>query len=1001
MGASAVSTTSSSFSKPISWLSAILLTSLIAGLIQTRPCVAQVGGPVGFTAQSMYPSQEYFTGLDVYRSGDVERAVDWFEQSLRRTRRDINGRWIDAIPVHAMLAECMWQLGDVAKAREQIDQAFQIVARYRGWLQRPVWTGVLQPAASVPPQGLWPEAQAIKRLPISSRMQYQSGKLLTANDLLRGGPIQESLHVKTLQLVEIMRGLQIASYRRRIIMGPLSNQDPLAAQVLESTKYPSDLNIPIAKTLIGAMRAAERFAVMDDKDSVQNTTRTAIVDGGVHPLTPVSLLCQATILSESNPKAVGPVALNVANTAAALGHFEWIGEALQLAAGCATPEEATIVRQAAMTAAGSRQIARNRLTQAHCLVAGADAAITGNEFDAAKTLLAQAGTVLSRRDVSLPRTTAYWNYVRSRLSSVAGDTITSGGELDSYLAAMNQFALDRRNRRERNRLVISMPRVYQFELIRQSVGSRLGGQTSERMLAAYCQPATDGLWRRDPVDALSSQYLDRTLAYAARLDLAASRTDGEDVLARTDDLLNYRFRSQLPMGGRLAQIRSLVRSSDEVLGPQIAALRNKAPKPIQDLRKAAIAPPPADKKALAGLAAKLESQISRAALDRVRYPQTMLPTFDGRVDSTRIPKRKAMLTFVSSGNKVYATLTSDGKVTAWSVKSPSRVASEVGRLLKSIGVGKVQKRRLPPDETWRTEAVKLRRHLMPDDAMISPDLYDEIVIVPDSVLWYVPFELFPVSEEKSKLWGDSIRIRYAATPGLAIHPTGPPAKSRKIGIAGGKFFSRDLDTNTSTLKSIADVAEEPVALPADVPGPSNFLAESVGHLVIASATNPNLKSLLASKVTTYDNDLNGGDLGSWMQFPAQVPASVSIPGYRSMLHADTMGTGQDLFLTICSLQASGTRDVLISRWAVGGESTATALREYVQELPFSGVASSWRRARQMLQKTDLDPAAEITLMKADQDRPGLKGNEPYFWSGYLIASPFGEKDLQKARRSAK
>ena len=52
-----------------------------------------------------YPSAEYYFALDVYRSGDLERAIDAFEVAIGRTRKDINGHWIDAIPVYAIWRE--------------------------------------------------------------------------------------------------------------------------------------------------------------------------------------------------------------------------------------------------------------------------------------------------------------------------------------------------------------------------------------------------------------------------------------------------------------------------------------------------------------------------------------------------------------------------------------------------------------------------------------------------------------------------------------------------------------------------------------------------------------------------------------------------------------------------------------------------------------------------------------------------------------------------------
>jgi len=100
-----------------------------------------------------------------------------------------------------------------------------------------------------------------------------------------------------------------------------------------------------------------------------------------------------------------------------------------------------------------------------------------------------------------------------------------------------------------------------------------------------------------------------------------------------------------------------------------------------------------------------------------------------------------------------------------------------------------------------------------------------------------------------------------------------------------------------------------------------------------------------------------------------------------------MGTGDEVFTTLCALHAAGVRSVLLSRWAVGGESTATAIRELVQELPFDGMNAAWARARAVLRSTELNPAAEPLLMKAEHKLEGLTGDQPLFWAGYLLSSP--------------
>ena len=187
---------------------------------------------------------------------------------------------------------------------------------------------------------------------------------------------------------------------------------------------------------------------------------------------------------------------------------------MQLAAGCATKQQAVLVQKAAMTAAAA-MFRKSRLAQLHCLIAAADAAVTAEDFESAKTLLTQAQALSSRRDVNQPRLEAYGAYVLARIAAISISTTGSSADLDAAMTKMNSFALNRRNR---NRLIISMPRIYQFELIKASVGKSLGGQTSDELLARYCEEPEASVWRRDPVDAISSLMADQLAAYLARVN---------------------------------------------------------------------------------------------------------------------------------------------------------------------------------------------------------------------------------------------------------------------------------------------------------------------------------------------------------------------------------------------------------------------------------------------------------------------------------------------------
>ncbi|MCH5377336.1 MAG: CHAT domain-containing protein [Planctomycetes bacterium] len=695
-------------------------------------------------------------------------------------------------------------------------------------------------------------------------------------------------------------------------------------------------------------------------------------------------------------EGVVPLAIQSVHVAAALEQPEFIGEAMQLAAGCCNAQQAPTVVQAAVTVSNA-MVRQSRLAALHSLIAGADAAITAEDLDSATRLLADANALGSRRDVTLPRLNAYAAYVAARLAAARGSSIgiTKPSDLDAALDRMAGFAL---NHRIRSRSLVSMPRVYQLGLIQQAVGNSLGANTSEQLLRAYCEDPPIDVWRRDPVDALAGVMVDRSVAQMARLNLAASGGYAEPFLLASDSLFRSRFLQRLPLAGRIAQIRALAGFEDGVLDPLAIEIRKQMGREMADLRAAAQAAGGAAQAAGgAGQAAEgidpaqaemMEARACALALARFPLPQSVPPRLGEKAPVAGLPAKTGMLTFTFVGNKLFATLSADGKVSMWPVAAGTRLSREIGQLLREIGVGKSRGNRLPEDDSWRDMAASLRQQLIPEEVNATSDRFDELIVVPDGPLWYLPFEILPIGAPESQLMGDQMAIRYAPTPGFALQPAASAAVSPTIGICADLFFApRDPEQNEAIIQSIVDVVKDPLRLPQDAETPTSLLGDKVGHLLVASPRAANPKSPLMMSPAPYDQTSPYGTLAAWLRFPVQGPKSVVLCGMRTPVGVGQMGTGDEVFTTLCALHAAGVRSVLLSRWAVGGESTATAIRELVQELPFDGMNAAWARARAVLRSTELNPAAEPLLMKAEHKLEGLTGDQPLFWAGYLLSSP--------------
>ena len=123
-----------------------------------------------------------------------------------------------------------------------------------------------------------------------------------------------------------------------------------------------------------------------------------------------------------------------------------------------------------------------------------------------------------------------------------------------------------------------------------------------------------------------------------------------------------------------------------------------------------------------------------------------------------------------------------------------------------------------------------------------------------------------------------------------------------------------------------------------------------------------------------------GIIGDCLRLPIAAPETILLPGFSGNLG----GNGNELFMLSTALYAMGSQQFVISRWPVGGQSTATLLREAIGELGNAPLRDVWQRAVNRLRTQQVDPDLEPLLSSGDRQQPNLTGDQPLFWSGYMV-----------------
>jgi len=948
-----------------------------------------------------YPNDQYYLALEIYREGNLENAFEAFEQALGRCRRDVNGRWIDAIPVHAMLGECFYQAGDLPAAVEQIDAALALVVRNRGWLTSLDWNDVVSVAVRVPDRtAAWAMPNVPNLLSTNGKMKLATGTT-NVEASIRAGGVFENARLTSIDAIEIMRGVAIASYRRRIIYGSLSNQSEMANQALDATKYPSGLNAPIPRAIIGAMRGCERFASKQDQEMFVDANRSSSVGGSIHPLTPMILLASARATAQTDKFADAvPIAIQAAIAASAFRQPEWVAEAFLIAAGCVDKKSAPVLVKSAADAAllHSRQ---GRFATPGSLLAAAEASLVLGDISGAQVALTQAGTYLQRRDMQQPRWSAQGEYVTALAAAQSGESfgLATPSVIDAAMGRLITFTsgngptFRRANTAQRrsNGATPSVPRLFQRNIVAAlAQGRGVDGKIVVEKLSEFAGEPSAAVWRADPVDAIAYASVDQSPLINAQIVSAVKRSAINELLPLIDAYAREKFLSTQSLGGRVLQVRRLAATEPALLTKSAAEARAKPADPLLKMIDILATPMPAvGTEPMVARGRNLESLASWMALQRVEIPGAAPPVISGMTDLTRLAKDDGMLMFADVGPGVVAVLAVNGKVTSWNITPAKAVTADIAKVLKEIGVASNRSTaRLEGESTWKAEATTLRRRLIPDEQLSAIESLKSLVIVPTGPLWYLPMDLLPLGGEDAPTLGEKVVVRYSPTPGLALYPVSYAHLDRPIGVVPSLFFApRDGDANSQMVEAITSAMKTPLVLPGSPIVPAGLLGETMGAIAVLGVTSPNVKAPFAFAPAGYDAADPQGTLAAWLRFPSKVPRGVFLFGYRTAAPSPTLGDGQEIFLTLTALHCAGVRDIVMSRWAVGGESTSSLAKEFLQELPFEGIQSSWQRAVQALQAQTLNPKGEVLLGTKDLQREEVSGDHPLFWSGYLIDSP--------------
>ena len=957
-----------------------------------------LGSPAWVQADLNYPPNTYYIGIRAYHEGDYSGALRAFESALRSGVRSTEGRWIDSICYYTMIGECYYQMGQLRPALENYEAALQLALFHNNWMNRVQFPDVEPSASTVRSTIQWGASQrntALARIP--NRMGTLQGQTPeeTEHAMTKGGVVALP-QIFPVDAKEVARTTAVAIRRRHQLTGSAGRHTRMTANLLAALGSRPTLPNHWSQAWVSCQLGLAYAAAGKTDEAISELNRSLLLGNRYdHDLTSLALLALGDLaFRQGQLQQAATYYLEATFAAAAFEQYDVMQEAF---AGGLTVHwvrgQEGLYAPLPMARAWAPRNSRALEAWLSILLAE-DLAGAGNAAQAGQSL-AQARKTIGNRDMRNSRIGGRFEYVAALVDFQNGNLNAGNRALSTALKFQQssstwllQLAL--------------ADNLYTSNEITQRVADDLYSQLLR-------EPANHD-WRTQPLETLAVVTTARAGPFHRWFEVAQLRRDTEKVFHVAEQLRRQRFFSTLPMGGRLLAIRWIMEAPEASLSqeallqrqdiraryPDYAELAAEARQLQRRLRELPLSPETNEQRReqsrlleqLGKVGAAQEWKLSSIALRREAAEFAFPPLLELKEVQARMPAGQLMLAYVARGSQVTALAIDSDRVATWEIEAPDTLVKRIAEVLGKIGA---LDRRVPVDgdrlvdPSWQPTSRDLLQQLTNIRDPAVWDTYEEVVIVPDGLLWYVPFEALHVQDgEGTRPLITRVPVRYAPTASLANLP-GPslPRQAVTAVVTGRLLPGEDPQRAVQASEEIA------LALPGTVrleppSANSSLVATKLDRLIVLNEIDARSQTPYGWNPLAVERGGAGGDLTSWWALPWSRPQQIVLPAYSPPSASSLASTnGAEIFLPLCGLMATGTRSILISRWPLGGQSTFDLVREFAQELPHVSPSNAWRRSVLLNSHSQVVPSLEPRL-RLNGTVDSIPASHPVFWAAYLL-----------------
>ncbi|MEN6406557.1 MAG: CHAT domain-containing protein [Thermoguttaceae bacterium] len=975
------------------------VTAAIVVLTWPMAGVAQLA-----SSERTVPTSLYYVGISAMYDGDYLRsALRTFQTECRGSIKTTQSRWIDSICYETMCGECCYQMGMLDEAIKHYTAALQLFQSFPDWMSKVQFSPAIRLAGAgsrkmVPwgtslrqsQLGAYPKTVLILQGQLTLNEAYQTGIVQRAN----GFPITPQ---------EIVRATALAMRRRATLLGPASKYDSLTNDVLAATSRSIGVPNHWSEVWVDLERGLAFSAAGKDSQAVACLQRAMTAAGTYdHPMTCVALL------------ELGRLAMQRGEWPAAAKFFEEATYAAVNYSDGVVLEEA--FRGWFLTHIISNEkgffkplepailwAKRNnmRQLQASLLLCAAENRIILGHSRQATAALEEARAVIGRRDMGNGALGARFQYLAASAAFQQQRISDGNAALVKAMDYMRRGSL----------------RLFQVAWTDQLyVGGGVTPRAAAELFAEVLREPRSNDWLSDPMESLASLIVPIPLAMEHWFELTLDRKEAAVSLDVAEQIRRRRFFKSLELGGRIESLRWLLEGPKDRLTQEALLQRqdllsrypiydqlSQKSQRIRDLltklpltpnTQAAVQEQMRGLNELASLAARQEAILHEIALRREPADMAFPPRCKTLAIQKQLPDKHAALVFFATSRRLYGFLLNNQRSAMWEVGSMASLTKPIQNMLHELGQYQQNQEMTVKgisEPKWIAASQRVADVLFKGSAADFSQPFDELVIVPDGILWYLPFDAMQVTADaQPQSWMTRFRIRYAPMLSLVFTPGASRAAGNTAVVLGRLYPRADEAVARKAFEQLVKVVPSAVAIKSPPPAPTSVYSTLFRQLIVLEdlpAIEQNQGPYDWSPAP-IDRTKKGNTLADWLALPWGGPDVVVLPGFHTIAEEGLKKVrsgppGEEVFLSVCGLMANGARTVLLSRWRTGGQTSFDLVREFVQELPHATPADAWQRAVLVVSDSRVNLDAEPRIKRVPTDEPPKAGC-PFFWAGYIL-----------------